>query len=294
MFPQSSSWSTTKRILLSTLLVVSLLLPIYPQLLATMGCAHAQSAGQIRQASKDLIEKVNNGRGGDLVRVIIQPAGAWDSPLDSTVESSGGSNIHQFQNFRIRAVTISADAALALSTRKDVAYVSLNREVRTLGHVSLTTGADAVRTGEVSTGNGVDGTGIGIAVLDSGIDPEHRAFLDRSNNLRVMNSQGVGSTCWVLRALDWVASNRVAYNIRVVNMSLGMPAVDSYRNDPVCRAVRGLVNAGFVVVAAAGNNGVDSNGHKIYGHIHSPGNEPSALTVGASNTLGTDARNDDG
>src|SRR6266571_1941280 len=88
--------------------------------------------------------------------------------------------------------------------------------------------------------------------------------------------------------------NRVAYNIRVVNMSLGMPAVDSYRNDPVCRAVRGLVNAGFVVVAAAGNNGVDSNGHKIYGHIHSPGNEPSALTVGASNTLGTDARNDDG
>src|SRR6266571_7820762 len=189
MFPQSSSWSTTKRILLSTLLVVSLLLPIYPQLLATMGCAHAQSAGQIRQASKDLIEKVNNGRGGDLVRVIIQPAGAWDSPLDSTVGSSGGSNIRQFQNFRIRAVTISADAALALSTRNDVAYVSLNREVRTLGHVSLTTGADAVRTGEVSTGNGVDGTGIGIAVLDSGIDPEHRAFLDRSNNLRVMASQ---------------------------------------------------------------------------------------------------------
>ena len=99
MFPQSSSWSTVKRILLSTFLVVSLLLPIYPQLLATTGCAHAQSAGQIRKASKDLIEKVNNGRGGDLVRVIIQPAGAWDSPLDSTVESSGGSNIRQFHYY---------------------------------------------------------------------------------------------------------------------------------------------------------------------------------------------------
>src|SRR5207244_5719980 len=189
MLPQSSSWSTMKRILLSTFLVVSLLLPIYPQLLATTGCAHAQNAGQIRKASKDLIERVNNGRGGDLVRVIIQPADAWDGPLDSTVESSGGSNVRQFQNFRLRAVTISANAALALSTRKDVAYVSLNREVRTLGHVSLTTGADAVRTGDASsTGNGVDGTGIGIAVLDSGIDPEHRAFLDRSNNLRVLAS----------------------------------------------------------------------------------------------------------
>ena len=71
-------------------------------------------------------------------------------------------------------------------------------------------------------------------------------------NLRVLNADGVGTTAWVLRALDWVASNRAAYNIRVVNMSLGMPAVDSYRNDPICRAVRRLVDAGVVVFAAAG------------------------------------------
>jgi subtilisin family serine protease len=97
----------------------------------------------------------------------------------------------------------------------------------------------------------------------------------------------------VLRALDWVASNRATYNIRVVNMSLGMPAVDSYRNDPVCRAARRLVDAGVVVFAAAGNNGKDSEGNKLYGHIHSPGNEPSVITVGASNTFGTDERSDD-
>ena len=72
-----------------------------------------------------------------------------------------------------------------------------------------------------------------------------------------------------------------------------MPAVDSYRNDPVCRAVRRLVDAGVVVFAAAGNNGKDSDGNKIYGHIHSPGNEPSAITVGATNTFGTDDRSDD-
>ena len=72
-----------------------------------------------------------------------------------------------------------------------------------------------------------------------------------------------------------------------------MPAVDSYRNDPVCRAVRRLVDAGVVVFAAAGNNGKDSEGNKLYGHIHSPGNEPSAITVGASNTFGTDERSDD-
>src|SRR5207248_10061216 len=77
-------------------------------------------------------------------------------------------------------------------------------------------------------------------------------------------------------------------------MSLGSPAVDSYKNDPVCLAVRNLVNAGVVVVVAAGNNGKNAAGQKVYGQIHSPGIEPSAITVGASNTFGTDSRNDDG
>jgi subtilisin family serine protease len=49
-----------------------------------------------------------------------------------------------------------------------------------------------------------------------------------------------------------------------------------------------------VVVAAAGNNGKDSHNNKVYGLIHSPGDEPSVITVGASNTFGTDARGDDG
>ena len=71
-------------------------------------------------------------------------------------------------------------------------------------------------------------------------------------------------------------------------MSLGAPAMESYKNDPVCLAVRRLVDAGIVVVAAAGNNGKDAAGNKIYGQIHSPGNEPSAITVGAANTFGTD------
>ena len=87
--------------------------------------------------------------------------------------------------------------------------------------------------------------------------------------------------------------NKDKWGIRVVNMSLGAPAVNSYKNDPVCRAARALVDAGLVVVAAAGNNGKDVNGNKIYGQIHSPGNEPSVITVGATNTFGTDGRNDD-
>src|SRR5262249_9913628 len=207
-----------------------------------------------------------------------------------------------------------------------------------------TTGTDQISNPGPSSTK-FDGTGIGIAIVDSGIDTDHRSFLNRNNfvrvvysedftgegrtddpyghgthvaslaagngrissgeyvgiapnanliNLRVLNSEGVGTTAYVLQALDWVATNRATYNIRVVNMSLGMPAIDSYRNDPICRAARRLVDAGVVVFAAAGNNGKDSDGNKLYGHIHSPGNEPSVITVGASNTFGTDERSDDG
>ena len=41
-----------------------------------------------------------------------------------------------------------------------------------------------------------------------------------------------------LQLFDWIYTNRVAYNIRVVNMSLGSAAIASYKNDPLCMAVR--------------------------------------------------------
>src|SRR5829696_4592519 len=327
-------WSSFLSLLLLTLFVFE------PRTRAeSNGSSHPE-----RKISKDILQKVSDGRGADFVRVIIQPANA-DTAIDSTIEDSGGSNIRKFRNFGVRVATLPAQAAVNIANRSDVSYVSLNREVRSMGHVSRTSGADLARIpGDQNSSTTLDGTGIGIAILDSGIDTEHSSFTDKSNNLRVLysedftgegrtddpyghgthvaslaagngrisnsqylgiapnaklinlrvlNSEGVGTTAYVLRALDWVATNRSTYNIRVVNMSLGMPAVDSYRNDPVCRAVRRLVDAGVVVVAAAGNNGKDSSGNKLYGHIHSPGNEPSAITVGASNTFGSDERGDD-
>jgi subtilisin family serine protease len=189
-----------------------------------------------------------------------------------------------------------------------------------------------------------DGRGIGIAILDSGIDVQHATFrgqpgLSRvvvsrdftgenrtddvyghgthvasiaagndeiSNgaytgiapaarllNLRILNSQGTGFASNLLAALDWIMTYRAVYDIRVVNLSVGTPAIESYRSDPLCQAVRRLTDAGITVIAAAGNNGKSTEGEKIYGRIHSPGNEPAAITVGASNSFGTDARGDD-
>lgn len=77
--------------------------------------------------------------------------------------------------------------------------------------------------------------------------------------------------------LNWLMANGQKHRVRVVNMSLGAPAVDSYKTDPLFHAVRRLVDAGFVV-AAAGNDGKASTGEygantKTYGLIHTPGNK---------------------
>src|SRR6185295_516549 len=131
---------------------------------------HAE-AQQKRKVSKDILQKVSEGRGGDFVRVIIQPASQQDLSIDSTIEYSGGSNIRKFKNFAVRVATLPASAAANLANRSDVAYVSLNREVRPMGHLSSTTGADQIRhnSSQETSGGTVDGTGIGIAIVDSGI-----------------------------------------------------------------------------------------------------------------------------
>lgn len=112
-------------------------------------------------------------------------------------------------------------------------------------------------------------------------------------SLKALDDNGLGNVSSVVSAIDWAIANKTAKNIRVINMSLGMPAKDSYKNDPLCLAARRAVNAGIVVVASAGNFGKDLLGNKIYGGINTPGIEPSVITVGASNTFGTTYRSDD-
>src|SRR5207253_705422 len=97
----------------------------------------------------------------------------------------------------------------------------------------------------------------------------------------------------VIAAMDWVLANRTTYNIRVVNLSVGAAVRESYLTDPLTLAAKRLVDAGVVVVTAAGNLGKNTAGAPQWGGITAPGNAPWVLTVGASSTMGTYERDDD-
>ena len=112
-------------------------------------------------------------------------------------------------------------------------------------------------------------------------------------SLRVIGADGTGKASDVIDAIEWAIHNRKRFNIRVINLSLGGPAEQSYTDDPMCEAVERAVHAGIVVVAAAGNRGKDDEGRSVYGLIESPGIDPYVITVGALNTKGTGRRSDD-
>ena len=112
-------------------------------------------------------------------------------------------------------------------------------------------------------------------------------------NVRVLGADGTGLTSDVIAGIDWAVANRSKYNIRVINLSLGHPVYEPAATDPLCEAVAEAVQAGIVVVVAAGNAGKSADGRMVLGGITSPGNSPLALTVGALNTWGTVKRSDD-
>ena len=54
-----------------------------------------------------------------------------------------------------------------------------------------------------------------------------------------------------------------SYNVRVINLSVASGVFESYWNDPLTLAAQRAAEAGIVVVAAAGNLGLDAMGRAV-------------------------------
>ncbi|MBC8066539.1 MAG: S8 family peptidase [Chlorobia bacterium] len=125
-------------------------------------------------------------------------------------------------------------------------------------------------------------------------------------SVRVLDGLGRTNVSTAIAGLQWVVQNRKAYNIRVVNLSIGHAVGESYTTDPLCLAVEKAWKSGLVVVVAAGNDGRkanlptplpiygdDNEGYGTsYGSIASPANSPYAITVGAMRSVDGKREND--
>jgi serine protease AprX len=252
------------------------------------------------------------------------------------IDAAGGAAGQVFPSLGAQ-VALVPDAALHwLASHAEIAGISLDREVRD----TMQRTARAIGAGYVVDSLGLDGSGVGVASIDSGVNAWHPDLDDRiihfadfvseqsapyddyghgthvagiiAGNgqdskgprrgiapgahllvLKALDSRGVGLTSNVIAAIEYAIEHRSAYNIRVINLSVAAGVYESYKTDPLTLAARRAVDAGIVVVAAAGNRGRSADGQAAYGGIASPGNAPWVLTVGASSERGTSAREDD-
>jgi serine protease AprX len=257
------------------------------------------------------------------------------------VQQVGGTLGRQLPILDAQVAVVPNASLLALAASTSVKRIALDRPtVSTMERTGATVGATAARQQF-----GYDGTGIDVAVIDSGVTPWHDdltgdsgsqrvdQFVDFVNwrtapyddyghgthvagiiagngfdsggarsgiapaahlvALKVLDGSGRGRISDAIAAFAYAIDHKDLLGIRVINISVGAGVYESYNLDLLTLAARRAVDAGIVVVAAAGNNGRRQDGSPQYGGITSPGNAPWVLTVGACSHNGTVDRADD-
>jgi serine protease AprX len=300
---------------------------------AAASCATSAQPGA--DGSLDVVLRARAGRPTGLSRVMVRAASP--QAAEAAVSSVNGCSLRWLPAASTLVAEVRDDSLLRLAAHNEVERVSLDRPVAgTIERTAVTIGARYVQETL-----GLDGTGIGVATIDSGVARAHDDlaqsrivhFVDFVNLqqvpyddyghgthvagiiagsgadsggshrgiapaahlvvLKALDATGGGFASNVIAALDYAVANRDAFNIRVINLSVAAGVYESYSTDPLALAAKRAVDAGIVVVAAAGNFGLNSEGQSQRGGIASPGNAPWVLTVGASDHRGTVDRSDD-
>ena len=256
---------------------------------------------------------------------------------DEAIRAAGGRPGRFLRAIGGQVALIPDYALRRLAARADVLRVAVDREVSgTMQRTAATVGASWV-----TDRLGYDGTGIGIAIIDSGVASWHddlgpdrvTHFVDFVSDLplahdgyghgthvagiiagngydsdgmrrgiapgaslvvlRVLDEAGEGHISDVIASIDYAIERRSELNIRIINLSVASGVYESYTTDPLTLAAKRAVDAGIVVVTAAGNHGQNARGAVQHGGITSPGNAPWVLTVGATDHRLTPGRGDD-
>ena len=295
-------------------------------LAALLGCVLASSPAQAGGAAPV----------GPSVRVVVQAVdGALDQAARAVAALGGevGDALPIVDGFRAEIPSSSLDAA---ASHPSVRAITADQRVRfeEFAYDATTTASSFAKvSGAPAAWNaGGLGTGVGVAVIDTGISPMndftgrlvHGPDLSGEGttidsyghgtvmagviggsgadsasraggaftgiapkttliSVKVAGRNGVTDVSTVLEAMHWVSAYKDQFNIKVVNLSWGVPSTQDPAVDPLNYAVQRLWRQGITVVVAAGNSGPTA------GTITKPADDPVVLSVGAFN----DAQNTD-
>jgi subtilisin family serine protease len=264
-------------------------------------------------------------------RVVVSGATGAIDAVRRAVEAVGGTLGQPLPIIDGVSATVPSDRLVELSRQPGVQAVTADREASLYGESfdeDVSASAYAWTSGATAAWeDGADGTGIGVAVLDTGVSAvndlagrvvhgpdlsgEYAEQQDSYGHgtvmagvvagsgvdagesprtgvapgahivsVKVAGANGATDVSTVLAAMHWVASFRSTYNIRVMNLSWGVPSTQSPEVDPLSFGVQRLWGLGVTVVVAAGNSGPET------GTITKPADDPLVVTVGAYDDRG--------
>ena len=147
--------------------------------------------------SPDLQRLILSGNGDARVQVIVQSkTSASPGLLGGLLNTVGGLLVSVLSNLNIRIVEVQASNVDVLASDPDVAYISLDAAVGPSGHVTNTTGTQQIRAQKSLLGLNptLDGSGITIAVIDSGIDSKHSAVAVQKSTMNAAELKGSSAT----------------------------------------------------------------------------------------------------
>lgn len=125
----------------------------------------------------------------------------------------------------------------------------------------------------------LNGHGTMVASITAGIDYEND-FLGfapgaRLVSIKVADKNGISQESWILDAFEYLST---LSEVKVVVLALGIGVQGPY--SPLSQAVDALIDAGKIVIVAAGNEG------PAYASLSTPADAFRAITVGATDASG--------
>ncbi|HXU13406.1 MAG TPA: hypothetical protein VN898_15740, partial [Candidatus Binatia bacterium] len=142
-------------------------------LLIAFGFAPAQAARSGKAGiAPDLAQQMQTGSPAPPTRLIVQLKGADLAYVTKRIQELGGTPQRHYRNIEQMVADVPLEAIGALAEVEGVDYISPDREVKSVAsHLEITTGAALASSIQVFADGQLqplDGTGVTVAVLDSG------------------------------------------------------------------------------------------------------------------------------
>ncbi len=205
------------------------------------------------------------------------------------------------------------DTGTVLEVAPTTTTTTIATTTSTVTGITGAAAADVLSDGRMAK-NSFDGTGIDVALVDSGVDTSAvsgvkpgidvslsstardgyghgtaMAGIIRSVapdagivDVKVADDRGVVDVSQVLAGIDWAVTNRNTggRNIRVLSLSFGTDGSNPASTSPLVYAVEAAWRHGITAVVAAGNHGTE------LGRLTTPAISPWVIAVGAADTRG--------